>query len=149
MYTLTDTIDIKTSPQAIFNWFQQIEDNYLDWHSDHISCKWLKGNSFEIGSVLYAEEYLHGKIHKMKFETTKVISNEYIEYKNKFPISLISPSGSFTLIEEDNCTKFTATLEFRFGWLLSKIVKKQMNSLINHMKEEGEELKKILEEGQD
>ena len=115
MYTLTDTIEIKTTPQAIFNWFQQIENNYLDWHPDHISCKWLKGKSFEIGSVLYAEEYLHGKLHKMKFETTKVVPNEYIEYKNKFPISLVSASGSFALAKEDNYTKFTATLEFRFG----------------------------------
>ena len=37
-------------------------------HKDHTICKWIIGKPFEKGSVLYAEEYLHDKLHKMKFQ---------------------------------------------------------------------------------
>jgi hypothetical protein len=71
-----------------------------------------------------------------------------IEYKLVFPHSLISTGGSFSVEQLGyNRCLFTATLSFRFGWLLSKIAKEMVVSLRTHMREEGENLKILLESG--
>lgn len=146
MITLKDSIEIKTTPKEIFTWFLHFEENFHAWHTDHINCRWLKGKPFEEGSTLYVEEYLHGKPHKMKFLGTKVEPNRKIEYKLLFPISIICPKGSFSIEPKGESCIFTATLSFRFGWLFSRFAKDRVEAIKKHMKEEGENLKRLLED---
>jgi len=101
----------------------------------------------EEGSVLYIEECLHGKLHKMKFLGTKVESNERIEYKLLFPTSIICPRGSFIVEPKGQSCIFTATLSFRFGTIFSRFAQPRVEALKKHMKEEGENLKRLLEMG--
>jgi hypothetical protein len=43
------------------------DDSYRAWHQkDHVRLRWLEGKPWAEGSVMYAEEYLHGKLHKLK-----------------------------------------------------------------------------------
>jgi hypothetical protein len=110
--------------------------------------RWIKGGPFQEGSVVYFEEYLHGKIHKGKFICTKVIPNRLIEYKPPFPLSVFFPKNQFIieLIDDGNCI-FTATGILRMGPLGKKLSRKQVEGVKRHMKEEGENLKAILEKG--
>ena len=122
MTTLKDTIEIRTTPEKILNSLIKVfssEENFKRWHNDHITCKWLKGKPFEIGSILYVEEYLHGELHKMKFLSTRLDPNRKIEYKLLFPASIICPRGSFIIEPEGESCIFTATLSFRTSWLFS------------------------------
>jgi len=145
MKTLSDSIEIKASPEKIYDWFIYIDENYLEWHPDHVKAVWLTEKKMEVGAKLYCEEYIHGELHKIKFKCTKIEPNKIIEFKNLFPISLICPKGSFIFEPSgDNCL-FTATLSFRMGNFLSKIAKKQVEAFEEHMKEEGENLKKLIE----
>ena len=48
--------------------------------------------------------------------------------------------------KRDGCI-FTATLYFRMGWLFSIFAKDRVEAIKKHMKEEGENLKNILEKG--
>ncbi|NPE09564.1 MAG: hypothetical protein GNW80_14855 [Asgard group archaeon] len=145
---LVDTIEIQAKPEEIFQWFLMMSENYCEWHPDHIKSVWVKGNPFEVGSILYSEEYLHGEIHKMKFRTIEMIPNRLIRYKMLFPGNLVSTTGKFIFEPKGAGTLFTATLNFRFGRLLTKFASKQKEELIKHMKEEGENLKKIMEKNQ-
>ncbi len=147
MITLTDLIEIKTTPEKIFDWFVHFEENFKAWHPDHVECRWLKGEPFEEGSILYVEEYLHGKLHKMKFLGTKIEPNKKIEYKLLFPTSIICPKGSFIIEPKGESCIFTATLSFRFSKILSKLAKSRVEATKKHMREEGENLKKLLEQG--
>ena len=143
--TLSDSIEINTSPERVYEWFINIDQNYKEWHPDHVKAIWLTENKMKVGSKLYSEEYIHGELHKIKFKCTNIEPNRKIEFKNLLPMSLICPKGSFIFEPKgDNCI-FTATLSFRMGNTLSKIVKTKVEALINHMKEEGENLKRILE----
>jgi hypothetical protein len=66
---LTESIEIKTTPEKIFNFLTGIVDDvsYRAWHQkDHVRLRWLEGKPWAEGSVMYAEEYLHGKLHKLK-----------------------------------------------------------------------------------
>ncbi len=91
------------------------------------------------------EEYLHGELHKMKCLATKYEPNRTIEYKLLFPASIVCPKGSFAIEQkEKNCT-FTATLYFRFSKIFSLFDKRRIEAIKKHMKEEGENLKKLVE----
>ena len=148
MTTLKDSIEIKTTPEEIFNGLIRAfssEENFKTWHKDHVKCQWLRGKPFEIGSVLYVEEYLHEELHKLRFFGTQLESNRKIEYKLLFPASIICPKGSFIIEPKGESCIFTATLSFRMGWLFSIFAKGRVEAIKKHMKEEGENLKMILE----
>ena len=76
---LTDSIGIKTTPEKIFDFFTNIvgDESYRAWHpEDHVALRWIEGQPWKEGSVVYAEEYIHGKLHKLKLIVTKIIKNE-------------------------------------------------------------------------
>ncbi len=148
MITLRDSIEIRTSPEKVFNGLIKVfssQEYFKKWHKDHVKCSWIKGQSFVVGSILYVEEYLHGELHKMKFLGTKKELNRKIEYKLLFPMSIVCPKGSFIIEPTERSAIFTATLSFRFGLLFQKLAKSRVEAIIKHMKEEGQNLKNILE----
>ena len=149
MITIEDTIQIKTTPEEIFNFFIHIEANYKAWHPDHVVARWGKGKPLEEGSIEYFEEYLHGKLHKGKLRCTKVETNRRIEYRPLFPWSIFFPKGSFTITPKGESCIFTATASLRIGPLFLILAKKNLEAVRKHMKEEGENLKRILEKGED
>lgn len=145
MTTLKDSVRINRPPEVVFSWFAHFEENYRAWHKDHVLARWIKGKNFEKGSVLYAEEYLGGKLEKLSFEITNCVPNELIEYKVLFPESIICSGGSFLIEPSSDGGIFTATLSFRFGWVFSKLAGKRVEAIRLHMKEEEENLKALLE----
>ena len=146
MLTLKDSITINRPPDVIFEWFDHFSENYTSWHQDHVIAKWIRGANFEKGAILYSEEYLGNRLEKLNFEVTKFTKGESIEYKLLFPHSIICPGGSFTVKpDSSDGSIFTASLSFRFGFLFSRIAKKRIEAIRAHMKEEGENLKELLE----
>ncbi|UCC38592.1 MAG: SRPBCC family protein [Candidatus Aminicenantes bacterium] len=147
---LKHSIEIKTSPEKIWAFFVNLEQNYTTWHpEDHVSFKWIKGKPWEEGSAFYAEQYAKGKLTKFKGTVCEVIPNRKIVFKFSFPISLISPKIEWLIEPKGSNSVFTAITHARAGVFFGKIFKKHWkNSKELHDKhtgEEGENLKKILE----
>ena len=148
MIELIDRITIDCTPNKVYStlvFFFQNSENYKLWHKDHISCYWKNGKDFSPGSVLIAQEYLHGTVHKLGF---KIISNKpdiCFDYKVLFPFSLICSGGSFQMIPKGTETEFVAKLNFRFGSILQILFKRNIDSLKLHVKEEGISIKEIIE----
>ncbi|MFX1409949.1 MAG: SRPBCC family protein [Promethearchaeota archaeon] len=146
MKTLKDSIEIKVKPAKIFQWLKNLDKNYKQWHQDHVSAIKLTNNrELEVGDIFYYEEYLHGELHKLKFKLINVEENKVIEFKTLFPTSLICPKGSFLIEPKGDGSIFTATLSFRMGKTFSKLAKSRVEAIKEHMKEEGENLKRLLE----
>jgi hypothetical protein len=150
---LTDSIEVKTTPEKISEFLAGLVDDesYRAWHpDDHVALRWIKGGPWKEGSVVYAEEYIHGKLHKLKFVITKVVPNREIEY---VPLSrllrIYFPKNTFTIEAKGDSCVFTATACVRFGRIFKTLAKSKLefglSSVRKHMKEEGENLKKILE----
>lgn len=150
---LTDSIEIKTTPEKIFDFFTHIVDDesYRAWHpDDHVAFRWIKGQPWQEGSVIYAEEYIHGKLHRLKFVISRIIPNRLIEYT---PLSRILriyfPKNTFSMEPKGDTCLFTATGILRVGRLAKFFAKGKLDialaSARRHMKEEGENLKKLLE----
>ena len=64
------SVDINVAPEVVYDWLLQLDVNYKAWHPDHGDCNWLKGKGFEEGAILYSEQILHGKLHKLKTRVT-------------------------------------------------------------------------------
>ena len=156
MITLKDTVAVNSPAEQVFQWLtQRMTDKgaYQAWHPDHVDIRWIKGRPLEEGSILYAEEHVHGRLHKLKFRITKVVPNRRIEYRSLFPLSLLAPGNTF-LIEptgEHSCT-FTAMGSIRMPrWLFEKAHPKhkgKIDATERHIREEGQNLKKALEQEQ-
>ncbi len=145
MKTLRESIDICVSPEVIWDWFLHITENYLEWHPSHIKAIWETETVSEVGSILYAEEYINGDFLKMKSKLTKLIPNRLYRFKTVGILKLILAGGSFEIEPSEDGSIFTATLDFHMGKLLSKLAKKKVQQISQHMIKEGINLKKILE----
>jgi hypothetical protein len=153
MITLQDSIEVKAKPEEVYRWLTQRmrdKESYRAWHPDHVSIRWIRGQPLQEGSILYAEEYLHANLHKLKFRITRVVPNRLIEYRPLFPLSLVAPANRFIIEPKgpDACT-FTATGSLRMPeWLFRKMHGKhayKIEATRQHMKEEGQNLKDALE----
>ena len=145
MKTLEESILINVKPEIIWNWLLKFTDNYCEWHPSHIKAFWKEGEANEIGSVMYAEEFIGDELLKMSSKLTKLIPYRFYEFKTVGHVKLLMPRGTFEIIPKGKNSIFKATLDFRMGKLLSKIAKKKLSQIRQHMIEEGENLKKILE----
>jgi hypothetical protein len=153
MIHLEDTIEVKAPPAEVFKFLVQCmkdKEAYLSWHPEHVDIQWTKGQPFEEGSVFFIEEYLQGNLHKLKFRISKIEPNRMIEYRPLFPLSIIATGNIFNIepTGEGSCI-FSAKGHIRFPlWIFKKMHKAHPGKLEaskKHMKEEGENLKKILE----
>ena len=154
MITLKYSIEINASADRVFN--QLVEnlsnkESYKLWHPEHVDLRWIKGEPVREGSILYAEEYLDGNMHKLKFRIIKIVPNKIIAYAPLFPLSIIATGNSFrTESKGENRCIFSSEGHIRFPlWLFNKVHKSHEGKLVaseKHMKEECENIKKVVEE---
>ncbi len=150
---LTDTIEINTTPEKVFQFLTSIVDSesYQAWHKeDHVAFRFIKGEPWVTGSVIHAEEYIHGKLHKLKFIITKIVPNKKIEYAPaSWLLRKYFPKNEFIIEAQGDTCRFIASGTYRIGWIGKTLFKKKLAeglaSIEKHMKEEGENLKQILE----
>jgi hypothetical protein len=153
MISLKYSIEINASADKVFN--QLVEnlsnrESYKLWHPEHVDLRWIQGEPLREGSILYAEEYLHGNLHKLKFRVKKIVPNKKIAYAPLFPLSIIATGNSFRTVSkgENRCVFFSEGY-IRFPlWLFKKVHKSHEDKLIaseKHMKEECENIKKAVE----
>ena len=143
---LSDSIEIDTSPEKIWDFFNNIETNYKSWHpGDHIVCRWIKGKPHEIGSIVYAEEILAGKLRKIKMRCTNIEVNRMVEYQTLFPHSIFHPKSIYLFEKKGEKTIFSAINYFRIPKLFKKIFEPIIVSTKKHISEEGRNLKELLE----
>ncbi len=149
MISLWDSIEIHTTPRQLFAWLERFPQEYKSWHPDHVSCRILHGSMLEVGSVIECEEYLHGKLHSMRFRMTKVVPDKRIEF-----LIVGLGRGAFEAQANDNTVRFIAELDIGsatpiigsvFDLLFSWLFHQRIESMRQHMAEEGRNLKAILE----
>lgn len=150
-YKLTSSTRIQTSPENVWNFFYNLEDNYENWHpDDHHYWKWTKGKPLAIGSKIDSKETIDGHSSRIKAVVTESIENEKIVLKPCWPISIMCPKLEWIIKKEGNGVHFIAHTYYKFGKLFLLFKKDSVNQIIEitrkHMDEEGENLKNILEQ---
>lgn len=145
MRRLGDSVDIDAPPEAIWEWLSHLAERYTDWHPGHVSAEWRRGRPNAVGSVLEAVEVLGGHRERLRFEVTAVEPPRRFAYRLRGPISLMLPRGEFAIALADGGSRFTATIDVRFGTVVEALFGRRAAALRRHMREEGENLKRIIE----
>lgn len=148
MIRLQHAILIEATPERLWRWLADLPTHYREWHPAHVSCRYERGSTPAVGAVLYAEEYLHGRMHRLRLTLTEVVSGHVIRYRGA------AVTGCFLLEPANGGTRFGAELAIGLrapvvGGLIDAVVRRclrhRLAAIEAHMREEGENLKRIIE----
>jgi hypothetical protein len=146
---LRDTITIQTTPERIFKWLESLPQEYCAWHPDHVACRVVRGSLLQPGCEIECQEYLHGQLHILRLCLTRVDPGKRMEYE----IPGLG-KGAFEVIPEDSEVEFVAELGVGSDFpivgslvdvVLRALLSRRLEAMKRHMREEGQNLKKILE----
>lgn len=143
-------VETKTeaAPEDVYAFFEQVEDNYLDWHPDHITFRWVTGEGLEVGNEAYLEEEIAGDIKKQTIRYTTVEPpNRIVFHPTSRLLRLILPHISFTIEPVMEGSQVTQRLKIRTGPIGRRLNRDEFDAVRQHMKEEGDNLKRIVESG--
>ena len=153
MITLKDSIEIKTTPKKVFDWFKNLDKYFTEWHPNHKKFIKVTGGLNE-GDIIYFEECVDGKWFKIKCKITRIEKKDRCwraDFESVHWFSrLIGVRISFIgKAKGDNCI-FTHIESFGFrANVISNLTLKLIKSLVplieKDMKEDNVNLKRILE----
>jgi len=157
MITLRDSIEIKTTPDKLYNWFMDLDKHFTEWHPNHIKFEKVTGGT-DVGDIIYFEERVGGILYKVKGEIIRKEKN-----KNGFRLGFktLSGLGRISFIGEATEGGCLFTHIERFGletpviggivnFLLFKLLarkKANWDIILQDMREDNANLKKIMEGG--
>jgi hypothetical protein len=137
---------VRATPEEVYRFFEDMEENYVQWHPDHIKFRWVEGAELEEGGEAYFEERIAGKLQEKTVELVQVNPNRYIEFKpTSLLIGILMPHISFTLKPRGNGCELTQRIKIRTGPIGARVNRREFDAVRTHMREEGENLKRILE----
>jgi hypothetical protein len=153
MITLKDSIEIRTTPDKIFNWFKTLDKNFTKWHPNHKKFIKVTGGLDE-GDIVYFEECVDGKWFKVKCKITNIEKKDR-SWRTDFESvhwlgRLIGTRISFIVKAKGDICIFTHIESFGFrANIISNLTLKLLKSWFPLIKKDIEEdnlnLKKILE----
>jgi hypothetical protein len=124
---LKDSIMINASPEVIFQFFEEMEHNYRQWHPDHVLYRWVSGKGVKEGHIFYFEEYIAGKLLKKRVVFTRVVQHQHIEFAPTFWLmKLFLPRIVFLIEPESDGSQFIAEIHLRIGPLVQWANKKEL-----------------------
>ena len=147
MRELRDAVDIAAPPEQVWDWLTGLAENYTAWHPDHVEAHWERGQPHQVGSILLAVEDLGGRREVLRCELTSVEPPRRLEYRLRGGIGVLLRGGAFTVQPRDGGSRFVASISYRFGRLTERVFSRRMSTLRLHMREEGENLRRIIESG--
>ena len=149
MIELQDSVYVAAPPERVWAWLSDLPVHYREWHPAHVSCRYERGESLQVGTILYVEEYLHGRLHKLHLRATAVEPGHLLRYVTR------AFRGAFVVEPVGEGTSFTAQLSFgtrtplvggALDALLRSVLSARLTAFRTHMHEEGENLKRLLEQ---
>lgn len=143
-----DSIFIMAPAERVYAFFENMEENYLRWHPDHLCFEWRKGRGLEAGNIFYFEEKIAGQVLKKETRFTRIIPQRHIEFTmvNWF-FRWFIPKMTFIMEPQEGGCVFTGQVILRgIGPLGKWLHRQEFAAVRQHMKEEGENLKKLLED---
>jgi len=75
-FIVKSSIEIDTTPEKIWDFFKNIEQNYTKWHpKDHVFFNWVKGKPLEVGSKFDSKETVDGNKVRIKGTLLRWVQN--------------------------------------------------------------------------
>lgn len=151
MKKLRDEVVVDAPPADVFEFFRSMdEERYLAWHREHLAFHYVEGDRIEEGARAFFEEDVGDEHFASTVTYTEVRPAEYIEFRDEDWLTrLFNPKNTFAFEPVDRGTRVVAEIHLRIGPLerLSSQVHHELEELRRHMREEGENLKRLVENG--
>jgi hypothetical protein len=136
---------IRTSADALLQFFDGMEGNYTIWHPDHHSFTWIEGSGVAEGVISEFDETVGGKRQRKRMVFTRVDDGR-IEFA---PVSrlirLLLPRVVFDITPDGDGCRFIQEVHVRVGPLGARLNQKEFEAVQQHMEEEGSYLKALME----
>lgn len=143
---LKEATAVAAPPEDVYRFFEEMEENYERWHPDHITFRWIEGGGLDQGAEAYFEERIAGKLQKKTVKFVEVVPDRYLEFKpTSRLVGLLMPHISFTIDTQSFGCELTQRIKVRTGPIGARLNKREFDAVRTHMREEGENLKRILE----
>lgn len=132
-----------------FAFFENMQNNYVRWHPDHLAFEWRKGEGLKVGNVFWFKERIAGKVMTKTTRITSVVQDRYFSFEMTNPLfRFFLPHLSFGFEPEGKGFRFRAELHLNgIGPLGRRLNKTEFDAVDVHMSEEGRNLKALLERG--
>lgn len=150
MISIKEETMINVPVKSVYNFLINIDSLYKIWHpTDHVFCKTISGSLSKKGCRFHFLEIIGGFPLYLTAKVTEARENEYLEYVPTFPFSLLKTGRAYFQIEKisANQSKLIAYVEYGNKFLdrIANLFVKT-SAAKKHIKEEGENLKKYLEQ---
>jgi hypothetical protein len=145
---LRDTTEVASTPEAIFGFFEHMESHYLEWHPDHRRFRWVNGRGLATGNVFYFEEVIAGKLLKKRVVFTRVDTHSHIEFAPTFWLMRLFLPRMLFRVERTaaNTCRLVAEIHLRMGPLAARLNHRELTAVREHMRIEGVNLKRVVEQ---
>ncbi len=151
MEVFRDKIVVDAPPEDVFEFFRSMDhDRYLAWHDEHRDFRLVEGEWVEEGASAFFDEEIGDERITSTVRYTDVRPANYIEFRDEnWLMRLFNPKNAFLFEPVEGGTRVVAEVNLRIGPLerLSKTVHAELEELRRHMREEGENLKRLVEAG--
>ena len=143
---LADSVRIHTTPDRVFAFFEGMADDYLRWHPDHLSFRWVAGRGIAEGVTFHFEERIAGKLLRKTVRLTRVLPGRLIEFAptNRL-FRLILPSIAFAIEIDGAEVIVRQAIRLRIGPLGAWLNRREFAAVARHMREEGLNMRRLLE----
>jgi hypothetical protein len=136
---------IGTSAAEIRRFFDGLEENYTRWHPDHHAFNWVHGRGLAEGVVCEFDETVAGKRQRKTVVYTRV-ADDHVEFApTSRLIRMLLPRMLFRITPEGDGCRVVQEVHVRVGPLGARLNRKEFEAVRQHMREEGENLKELLE----
>jgi len=143
---LADSVHIRTSPDRVFAFFEGMADNYLRWHPDHLSFRWVVGCGIAEGVTFHFEERIAGKLLRKTVRLTRVVPRRLIEFAPTSRLfRLVLPSIAFAIEADGAGVTVHQTIRLRIGPIGAWLNRREFAAVAHHMHEEGVNMRRLLE----
>lgn len=151
MRVLRHSVVVDAPPAECFEFFRSMdEERYLAWHREHLAFHYVEGDRIEEGARAFFDEEVGDERIASTVRYTRVRPPEYIEFRDENRLTrLFNPKNTFAFEPVDGGTHVVAEIHLRIGPLerLSSQVHHELEELRRHVREEGENLKRLVESG--
>lgn len=144
---VSQSTDIAAAPERVHGFFEAMEENYRNWHPDHIVFRWMDaGRQVQEGSAFYIEERINGQLLKRTMRFTRVEPARHLEFAPESRlIRFFLKRVVFAIEPLGRGCRLTQSLHIRIGPIGYWLNRRGFAAVERHMREEGQNMKATLE----
>ncbi len=130
-YIIESSVEIKTTPGKIWDFFYNLENNYKEWYpGEHRFFCWTKGEPLEIDSKFDSLEIVEGHKTRLKGKCIEALKNKKIAFKPAFPASIMCTKLKWIFKPKGETTIFIAKTYYKFGKIFLTLKKGTANQIM-------------------